>query len=795
MPDLHGPEIRGRNMKKIMIVCFICLLSLSLSSAIFSSALAQGDPGSTSKITLQYLLDEPTVDRGAVTLAGPDGSSKIYDSVMIPGLNNLVIPGEPVLPVRTARILIPYGEEVQDVKVVAGNEKYLGSVSIKPGQNSVPIGFTKNCTGCNPEDNWTTTPELTLLNEEIYGSEDPYPVEAYSVLGVQKKHGYKILYINLYPIKYIPKTGEAYSFGAFDVEVATAPAETLDRGLYRGLPEDREEVDAIVDNPEKTVTYPTDLPLTGESLLLNGDYDYVIITNQYLKEAPGPYNFSTLADWKTKRGVEAAIVTVEDIYANYRRSVRQDDQEVIREFIKDAHNNNNIEYVLLGGDGDGGRIGGETWDAIVPARGLWAWAYEPDPACCCPPQESVNLLSDLYYACLDGNYDYNNNGIYGEEMDGEDGDWVDLHAEVYVGRAPVDNYDELSNFVRKTIAYESTNETDRYLRGIWMVGEYMEPMIYPKSNVEDPEDVTEGAIWGWGGDYKDEIKPLFPEDVFYVETLYDRNTTGDECDCNQYDWSRTALMTEINANYIHAINHVGTSNFCDIVAYVMKMGYNHADALNNTKYFFGYSQAGYAASFDNRDPAGVYLPHDCVLEHFVTAPAGAFAFIGNTRYGLIDLNDVKASPSQRFDEAFWDEMFNGPNNVTNIGKVNQLSKERFIGVINDTTGRNLRYCYYGITLLGDPETPFKIPPATLGTTEEMPEAAEVEVLVTEASVTEAPVTEASKAVSDAEKVTRISPSLDIPDLFGDGMGFDANTFEFEEIKFDFSDDFGDSMNF
>ncbi len=775
-----------------MTVCLICLLSLSLSLTVFSSALASGDADSTNKITLQYLLNEPTVDRGAVTLAGPDGSGKIYDSVTVPGLNNRIVPGEPVLPLRTARILIPYGEEVQEVKVVAGNEKYLGSVSIRPGQNSVPIGFTKNCTGCNPEDNWTTTPELTLLNKEIYGSESPYPEVPYSVLGVQEKHGYKILYINLYPIKYIPKTGDAYSFGAFDVEVTTAPAETLDRGLYRGIPEDREEVDMIVDNPEKTATYPTDLPLTGESLLLDGYYDYVVITNQYLKEAPGPYNFQALADWKTERGVKAAIVTVEDIDANYRWDTDQDDQELIREFIKDAHNNNNIEYVLLGGDGDGGRIGGETWDAIVPARGLWAWAYEPDPACCCPPQESMNLLSDLYYACLDGNYDYNENGIYGEEKDGPNGGWVDLEAEVYVGRAPVDNYDELSNFVRKTIAYESTNiTTDRYLRGIWMVGELMEPMIYPKANDTDPEDGTTGAIWGWGGDYKDEIKPLFSEDVFHVKILYDRNTTGEECECNQYDWSRTALINNINANYIHAINHIGTSNFCDIVAYVMKMGYNHADALNNTKYFFGYSQAGYAASFDNRDPAGVYLPHDCVLEHFVTAPGGAFAFIGNTRYGLIDLNSISSSPSQRFDEAFWDEMFNGPTNAKNIGKVNQLSKERFIGEINDTLGRNLRYCYYGITLLGDPETPFKIPPATLGTTEEMPEAVEVE-----APVAETPVTDVPKATPGAEKVTQIKPSLDVPNFFEEEMSFDANTFEFEEMEFEFGDmNFGDSMNF
>lgn len=744
-----------------MTVCLICLLSLS--PTIFSAAMAQGDPGSTSKITLQYLLDEPAVDKGAAALAGPDGFSKLYDSVTIPGLNNQIIPGEPVLPVRTARILIPYGEEVQEVKVVAGNEKYLGSVSIRPGQNSVPIGFTKNCTGCNPEDNWTTTPVLNLLNEKIYESENPYPAEAYSVLGVQRKHGYEILYINLYPIKYIPKTGTAYSFGAFDVEVTTSPVETLNRGLFRGLLEDREEVDMIVDNPEKTTTYPTDLSTTGKSLLLDGYYDYVIITNQYLKDAPGPYNFQDLANWKSKKGVNATIVTVEDIYAAYKYSRHRDNQGMIRNFIIDAYENNGIRYVLLGGDGDGQRIGGETWDPIVPTRLLYAWAYEPDPGCCEP--ERVGIASDLYYACLEGTFDGDNDGIYGEPTDG-----VNFTANVYVGRAPVDNYDELSNFVRKTIAYESTSPDDPYLTAMWMIGEYLEPLL--SINANDPEgEPSETLASYWGGDYKDQIKPIVPAG-FNIWTLYDRNYTGNDCDCDQNNWPRSELIDRINDDMIHAINHIGTSNFCDIVAYVMKMGYNHADALNNSKYFFGYSQAGYAASFDNRDPEGVYLPHDCVLEHFVTAPAGAFAFIGNSRYGLVDQSEINDSPSQMFDAAFWGEMFSG--NATNIGRVNQLSKEKVISSVNTN---NTRYCYYEINLLGDPETPFIIPTAALGTTSE---ATEVVVPAAEP---------AAEQITETEKTQ--SSGLYMQDLFGGEMSLDESTFDFGDMEFDF----GDSMNF
>jgi len=54
-------------------------------------------------------------------------------------------------------------------------------------------------------------------------------------------------------------------------------------------------------------------------------------------------------------------------------------------------------------------------------------------------------------------------------------------------------------------------------------------------------------------------------------------------------------------------------------------------------------------------------------------------------------------------------------------------------------------------------------------------------------------------------VTQISPSLSMPNLFEDGISFDANAVEFGEMEFDFGEgmdlsfgggmDFGDSMNF
>jgi hypothetical protein len=330
------------------------------------------------------------IETGLEMMTTPDGPKVTYRSVTVPGSYNRIIPGEPVLPMMTARILIPFGHDIQDIKVVARDKKYLGKIFIEPGQAAVPINCTDRC-----GENYTSDLELTPLNEMVYASADPYPEDVYSVANVLEKCGYKILYINLYQVRYIPKTRETYYFGTFDITVTTAPAEKLDLGLFRGSPQDREVVDKIVDNPEAAATYPSDVTPMGHSLLLDGEYDYVIITSQYLKDSPGPYNFQALADHKILRDVNTTIVIVEDIYEAYKYE-GIDNPEMIRLFIRDAYLNNNITYVLLGGDGDGASVGGETMDSIVPTRLLWACGCEEDP----PVRNRAGIASDLYYACL-----------------------------------------------------------------------------------------------------------------------------------------------------------------------------------------------------------------------------------------------------------------------------------------------------------------------------------------------------------------------------------------------------------
>ena len=72
------------------------------------------------------------------------------------------------------------------------------------------------------------------------------------------------------------------------------------------------------------------------------------------------------------------------------------------------------------------------------------------------------FLSDLYFADIydqNGNFsswDDNNNGVFGEwPENGIAIDRPDLHPDVYLGRLPCRNVDEVRDVVRKIISYES----------------------------------------------------------------------------------------------------------------------------------------------------------------------------------------------------------------------------------------------------------------------------------------------------------------------------------------------------
>lgn len=496
-----------------------------------------------------------------------------------------------------------------------------------------------------------------------YNSTEPFPGKLYTKIGIQRFRGYSILIVNLHPVQYIPSTGEIYYYERMTLTVKTQEKDQISP-LFRGLQQDESRVREMVDNPSMASSYESRNinPTMSLGVDPSQSYDYVVITTESLNNSPGPYTFQDLINLKIAKGLNATIVTVEDIinnpaYWNTTNPLFNDTQAKIRNFIRDAYLNWGTEYVLLGGDSDDNKY---YEDYIIPTRKLTAHGHLGVGL-----YGNVRFSSDVYYCCLDGNYNSDRDGAWGEPTDGINGSDVDLVAEVYVGRAPVDSFGEVSNFVKKTIMYEYTY--DSYLKKALMVGEYLGPGI----------DV-------WGGDYKDEIingssaegynTTGIPTDIYNISTLYERDWPS---------WPKSELIGRME-NGTHIINHLGHANSGS----VMKLVRSDVDSLTNDKFFFIYSQGCQAGRFD---------VDDCIAEHFTNTPHGAFAVVMNSWYGYV-------GESNHYDREFFDAIFN--ESMRELGRANQDSKEDNIWRINQGLMRNI---FYELTLFGDPEVSLKDP--------------------------------------------------------------------------------------
>src|SRR4030066_960599 len=96
-------------------------------------------------------------------------------------------PGEPVLPFRLVKMLIPQGKEVRSLDVTSGGRKALeGSYNVRYGKTPTPISSN-----------------LTVDDkpkESVYGSTVPFPNSLCSDLSEQYMRAYKILFFKFHPL-------------------------------------------------------------------------------------------------------------------------------------------------------------------------------------------------------------------------------------------------------------------------------------------------------------------------------------------------------------------------------------------------------------------------------------------------------------------------------------------------------------------------------------------------------------------------------------------------------------------
>jgi hypothetical protein len=354
--------------------------------------------------------------------------------VSIAGAAREFRPGLPDLPWLGERIELPAGMRLTGVEVVA-----MESSPIAEGAR-IPSAARPR-PGLGPI-------ERTVPDPATYGSSGFWPAVPVEI-GIQGfERGANVAWLKLSPVRWDPATGRLEVVRSLRVRLTLEP--TLSRPLERervvrewetSTPQGMRSLAAapLAASPLAATAPARQQPFSPTQLpsVMGSPVEYLIITDETMQA-----EFQRLADWKTQSGVPAAVRTLSFIRQEYPGG--SDDAERIRSFIKDAYTRWGTRWVLLGGDTE-----------VLPTRYATTTFHNGDV-----------IPTDLYYGCLDGNWNADGDRYYGEGYFSSDdpGDDADLMPEVYVGRAPCVSAAQAQVFVDKTLLYEKTPVTDYMTR-------------------------------------------------------------------------------------------------------------------------------------------------------------------------------------------------------------------------------------------------------------------------------------------------------------------------------------------
>ncbi len=551
-----------------------------------------GLPAQGAQITHTFHFDPPS------WAAAPDGRVG-FEVPSIAGARTIGQPGQPLLPVYSAQILLPPGEEIVALRTVSSSAAEVERHLPAPADYEHPLSLAGPYRQAAPD-------------PTIYGSGDLFPAQPAQLATVQTYRGHRIAYVNLFPLRVRAGLGEVAFSSTLTLEVTTAPQPDVARvsGVtYRDDAATQAWLERRVVNPEAIAAYaaaqragqiprPTQPARTlvdpAETKL------YVIVTTAALAPAYEP-----LAADRTSKGLPAAIVTIEDILATY---AGRDNPERLRSFVLDAYQNWETEYILFGAD-----------SPAVPDRDCYCYVVDEGS-----PVETNDLCCELYFEGLDGTWNDDGDDRWGEAPE------ADLLPEVHTARLCADNVGHVQAFITKLLRYERQPVVSE-IGSAAFLGEYL-----------------------WEGTYGD----WYMEEIRLGANTWGYTTAGVPADWTTFtyyeetgSWSGTTFINRMNAG-THMAHHLGHANSdYDVKVYTSDVPAFTSNGITHT-YNFGYSQGCHAGEFDNTD---------CIMEEWVKSPTGFVAWVGNTRYGFgvhYTTNGSSQYYHRQFADALWAEGIN-----------------------------------------------------------------------------------------------------------------------------------------
>lgn len=559
--------------------------------------------------------------------------------------------GRPDLPVKYVHLILPNDSRAVEASITDFQSVRLeGNFFIRPSQPDVRTD------GFDPG-GWVEP------DRQVYDSDSLYPTRLVEIVEEGHLAGNHLITLRLCPFQYQPQSGELFFYSRLKVRVELAPDEKMSlsaqpaRGSARTQRLHEKILNQLVENREDVPGFTCRgfLPVVSEAGYVSSPYyEYLIITSSELESS-----FSPLVEWKTKKGVEAGIVCLDSILTSYSG---RDDAEKIRNFLIEAYQNGTT-WVLLGGDED-----------VVPIR----YAYPTNTSSV--PSNTNQQICDLYFSDVDGEWDLDNDGVWGEPQH----DSPDIYPDLFVGRVPAGDAAEVEAFVEKVLSYEKNpggGASDYLTSMLWISSDQMRDwdggigqhgLLAPSVPSNFYQDLTT-LIESPSGDAEN---PTGPGGETCVETM------------NQ-GWGIIGVLAHgKSSGFVAKSNLTNGSPKSWVLTFPGEGdGHGHLPNLaNGEKYGIMYSISCSQSAIDvDKYP---YLGGEpSVGEYYPLAPGkGGVAFLGYSRWGWV-------SVSQRLFEKFLEYVFDDSLGY-HLGVAEALSRCAYPGY---------RDIDYGHNLFGDPE--------------------------------------------------------------------------------------------
>ncbi len=408
-----------------------------------------------------------------------------YDIIEMDGFMQGGSPGDPMLPHKVYNILLPPDVDWSSLEMtILGyqTEELSGTYDIGPAP--VPATWKDGKWIFD----WGEGKKIVAgKNINIYGISASYPEENAALLPYSQLRKWKFTKVDFYPFQYDPvsKTLRLVTSMTIDISYSITP-QPLDSAL----------ADTVMDEfaPQLFYNYPSakEWYRSTAAPSLKG-YDYVIITtNAYVS---GSTKLSSFVTHKTNLGHSVLVVT-ETAYGGLTPQAGSGTAGKIRQWLINNYITYGIEYVLLIGDPDP-----DSGD--VPMLKCWP-RYDKT--------SDKDSPTDYFVADLTGDWDLDNDTIYGEYNGDRGTGGVDFYAEVFVGRIPVygDDYATLDSILQKMINYDNMKGSRTWRK----------KLLLPEAISNYANEDGSGSYRTCGHELADWLKVRLPDMTPY--TLYEK---------------------------------------------------------------------------------------------------------------------------------------------------------------------------------------------------------------------------------------------------------------------------------